>query len=265
MDHQKSDLLIDSAYMCALIIVLFLFLFSFYGSSQRLFCISPGPEGDVDSLVLKKAFDATGGALLSIGIFFLLLLAAIIVHELGHLIGGVIKGYRPAHFCVFGIVLSLKGKRSFSYDPSARFGGYTVMCTGDIKRSPLLLIRMGPLFECAFFLAVSIFVAGVDADVTGIFLLGEIIAYLFVRTVSSGHAVGDDSATAAEVLAEGPKDYNKLMNVYDGILLGKEAKAKGVIPHDGILLGEEAKAKGVIPRNGSLTIKEELLMYGREE
>ncbi|MCR5521054.1 MAG: hypothetical protein K6F44_03985 [Lachnospiraceae bacterium] len=260
MNRRKSDPFIDLAYMCALLVVLGFFVFAFFCSRAFAHEILVNPNEGVETVLLEKAVSAFGEALLSVVFFSFLMICTIIMHELGHALGGFVAGYRAAHFCVFGICLSFGKKKVFRFDRSAVFGGYVVMCAKDPEKSPLLLLRMGPLAECLFLSLVAAIVAIGETSVTGIFLLGETVAYFFVRMAMSGKSREDDSSTAAQVLEEGPGYYNRLMDVYDEMISGK-----GEMRNDA-----SVKTSGDLPaaadvHSSSMTVREELLLYEKKK
>jgi len=269
MTDQKHDPFIDFAYVLSLLAVLMLFIVLFTGLSGY----TPegvGAQGKNDlSEVAGTAGFMLGRLVVSLIVFGAILLGTVFFHELGHALGGMACGYRIAHFCVFGIVISFgrkkkekignsalrkrkvqiddsaRKKKKVQIDDSAYFGGYVIACTDEKKRSPLVLLRMGPWAEC-FFILTSAFLSPIVFDpVCAVFVTGEMLAYLYVRTLSLRRDDESDSCTSAQVMAEGPGDYNRLMDIYD------------------MHLTESVKSKRVREKRGdkSMTVKEELAFY----
>ncbi|MCR5432142.1 MAG: site-2 protease family protein [Lachnospiraceae bacterium] len=303
MNHQKSDPIIDCSYLIAFVISFCLFLYSFFGCAGALsahfgrehklgeVCTAENtaiPGQSTEAILIEEAAEVIVAAVISVLLFIPLILSVIVVHELGHLIGGFLAGYKAAHFCVFGGVFSFVKRLKVHYDRSAVLGGYVVMRSNDHERSPLLLIRMGPLSECIMLIGAAVLFAFWKQDAAGIFLQGEISGFLLVRIAASGKSSEDDSSTAAQVSEEGPRDYNRLMDIYDEMLM---AKALSREPKDEMLM---AKALSREPKDESafdgdcdgyrrnsapdrdkmssgkfpgrhLTIKEELTLYGKEK
>lgn len=294
MKHHRSDPFIDLAYSFALLTVLVIFSFSFFSLFGSIRAETFVTGEDALTGVVRNASRVAKGAFFSVFIFVMLLFAAIVFHELGHFLGGILKGYRPAHLCLFGVILSFKGERRIRSDRSARFGGYVVMCPEDQGRSPVMLIRMGPLFECMFFVTVAVVTGFGESTVAGVFLLGEILSYLFVRILASGHSAEDDSSTVAEVRQNGPEDYNRLMNIYDREISGAgrnvpgdrrssreersvssecgsiRVKRTSSTPHTrgkstNHDAGSETSRRQRSKYRETLTVREELSLYGKED
>ena len=245
MIRHDSDPFIDLSFFFAFLGVLAIFVVSFL---KLFYPDSPGfsPSGtSPPDTVFDGVFAVALGALLSVAIFTLLLAVSVIVHELGHLAGGLLTGYRLRHFCLFGVVLSARGSTHVRFDRSALFGGYVVMCTDDPCRSPVTLLRAGPFAECTLMLSAAIAAVHLLSPVTGVFVLGEILSFLCVRNLAVGRSVCDDSSTAAQVSAEGPADYNNLMDIYDREL--------------------ENCGRMVPAAPADLTVKEELSLYVKKE
>ena len=265
MTRYKTDVITDLAYYSAFVIDLILFVISLTGliDSDLTPAVS---EREAVWIVLDDACEVVCTALFSVALFSILLCAVVIVHELGHVLGGLVKGYRIAHFCVFGLVISPRGRRLIQFDRTALFGGYAVMLSPERNRSPLFLLRAGPWAECVFLSMTSGFILiGLKAAVIGepllcSFLLGEIVAFLFVRIVSLGTGGSDDTSTAAQVICDGPGDYNRLMDIYDKQINEVTLRLK-VSEKTGMKTG---KKKRKCTRKEVLTIKEELSLYAKE-
>ena len=252
MRSKKSDPFIDSLFFLSFVVALIVFFVSFFTAADRIiYC--PGAHGSAGSVRIsgESGPDPAGilwSALLSTVLFAFLLSLTVLVHELGHVAGGILCGYRPAHFCVFGVVFSFKGRIRLRFDRTALLGGYAVMRSRSGSGFPMLLLRGGPLAECVFMLTFSAFTAFTANPVTGVFVAGETVAYFLVRSLASGRYC-TDSATAAEVADEGAWAYNSLMCEYDRLIEGS-----------GRRIGE---AKRGAQKN--LTIGEELALYGKKE
>ena len=101
------------------------------------------------------------------------------------------------------------------------------------------------------------------SPVTGVFVLGEILSFLLVRSLTTGRSACSDSATTAQVRTEGPADYNRLMDIYDRELkdCGREVPAGK--DHGEPSAGDDVTEKRELPAN--LTVKEELSLYVKKE
>ncbi|MBR5369574.1 MAG: site-2 protease family protein [Lachnospiraceae bacterium] len=263
MIRHDSDPFIDLSFFSVFLGVLAIFVVSFL---KLFYPDSPGfsPSGtSPPDTVFGGVFAVALGALLSVAIFTLLLAVSVIVHELGHLAGGLLTGYRLRHFCLFGVVLSARGSTHVRFDRSALFGGYVVMCTDDPGRSPVALLRAGPLAECTLMLSAAVAAVFLLSPVTGVFVLGEILSFLLVRSLTTGRSACGDSATTAQVRTEGPADYNRLMDIYDRELkdCGREVPAGK--DHGEPSAGDDVTEKRELPAN--LTVKEELSLYVKKE
>ncbi|MBQ6090266.1 MAG: site-2 protease family protein [Lachnospiraceae bacterium] len=263
MIRHDSDPFIDLSFFSAFLGVLAIFVVSFL---KLFYPDSPGfsPSGtSPHDTVFGGVFAVALGALLSVAIFTLLLAVSVIVHELGHFVGGLLTGYRLRHFCLFGVVLSARGSTHVRFDRSALFGGYVVMCTDDPGRAPVALLRAGPLAECTLMLSAAVAAVFLLSPVTGVFVLGEILSFLLVRSLTTGRSACSDSATTAQVRTEGPADYNRLMDIYDRELkdCGREVPAGK--DHGEPSAGDDVTEKRELPAN--LTVKEELSLYVKKE
>ncbi|MBR6294165.1 MAG: hypothetical protein IKR54_06210 [Lachnospiraceae bacterium] len=256
MVRHDCDPFIDLSYFFAFLIALGVFIIRFL-SAFGPGSLNPVPEGDMSAgkvaaeALALDAFSVVKGALLSCTIFLVLLVGAVIAHESGHMMGGLLTGYILRHFCLFGVVLSFGGTRRVRFDRSALLGGYVVMCSGDTGRSPMTLLRAGPFFECTLMTAAAVSAALLPDHLTGVFVIGEILSFLCVRSLTAGRSACSDSATAAQVRAEGPADYNRLMDHYDEELTACTKRVPG--PED---CGDD---------HNDLTVKEELSLYVKKE
>ncbi len=257
------------AYFITFIVVLTLFVISFTGVFAPEGAVVAGSKEEALRIVWDNACRIFASSLASVAAFTALLCAVVIVHELGHFAGGKIMGYSLVHFCVFGFLISPRKKRFLHFDKTALAGGYVVMRSTDPGNSPLLLIRMGPWAECVFISGIgfmSLCTADSESMVTCSFLLGEIVAFLLVRILSLGSGGRDDTSTAAQVRADGPGDYNRLMDIYDEQL--SIAMNRGFMIRTENKYGDTeektTKKRRKKVREDRLTIKEELSIYVKE-
>ncbi|MCR5829197.1 MAG: hypothetical protein K6F93_02480 [Lachnospiraceae bacterium] len=275
MNYQKYDLLIDLAYVLSFSVVLILFISRFSdlsGVAGRIFEYLGSVENMEPMLLIVLCIKEV---CYSCAVFAGIFMGSVVIHESGHALGGILRGYGIAHFCVFGIVFSLKGKKKVRFDVSAVFGGYVVACNREKTADPVILLRMGPWAECFYIVAASLLTYLGSDTLCGIFVLGELSAYEFIRVLSAVRGRNGDSSTAGEVLCEGPEDYNMLMDVYDKVLSG--ISGRRIIAVDAQGRNNAAKSgayRGVGEKSGEykvagarkLSIKEELeLYYGKEQ
>ncbi len=112
--------------------------------------------------------------------FAVILFLTVILHELGHFIGGKLSGYKFAGFAILGYLYN--GKRMSKYDRRMLNVGQCYMYTCDYGKNPVLLILGGCIMNMClgvFFALITLFVVDFDN-----FTLRQIYLLLFLMIPS---------------------------------------------------------------------------------
>ena len=126
---------------------------------------------------------------------------SIVMHELGHLFGGLLTGYRPISFRVFSFMLvKIDGKWQYRRSSVPGTGGQCLMAPPRMKNGdyPLALYNLGGILFCGFLsvglIAVSFFL---PTAATGLHLarfgLVSFLMNLFNAIPTSGKSMVNDA------------------------------------------------------------------------
>ena len=143
----------------------------------------------------------------------------ILIHELGHLLFGLLTGYRLLHIEILGFSFEHIGSafRLRKYKNTAV--GQCMMYSGDENRNPLLLVCGGIIFNLVFGGSAFILAIAVNGLIARILLLvfGSINLSTAVTNMFLGSATSDGKVFLELVFGEGKKErrvlYNRILKI----------------------------------------------------
>lgn len=195
-------------------------------------------------------------ALVTVVWFLFCMVVTVIVHETGHLIGGLISGYRLSGFAVSGVMLrrqegKLKWKR---YSPSCLNWGQCFMFSREINAPPEFLISGGGIMNIFVGAVLTVItILSISLDEKGIWRLmllavpASINLVMGIANLTSGSASSDGNTLKEVKGKDGIRMYNRVMMITAELL-------------DGKMYSEMAPE--LFEYSGSSSLAEELKMYG---
>ena len=126
---------------------------------------------------------------------------SIVMHELGHLLGGLLTGYRPISFRVFSFMLAkIDGKWQYRHSSVPGTGGQCLMAPPRMKNGdyPLALYNLGGILFCGILslslIAASFFLPSVTASLhLARFGLVSFLMNLFNAIPTNGKSMVNDA------------------------------------------------------------------------
>lgn len=184
----------------------------------------------------------------------------ILIHELGHLIMGLVSGYRLLYVEVFGLSLEKKdGAYGFKHMRKAALG-QCLMYHEDLEKCPILLILGGMVFNLIFgsvLILLSLFGEDLYFAVK-LYFLAEGLANMSLVLMNIFGSSVSDGRTLKEVLCS-----KKQARIYNGILLMYKYLYSGAgykdIP-DVVTLSMEELLKEGSPKEKRTGLEEEAYM-----
>lgn len=167
-------------------------------------------------------------ALATVVWFLICMVLTVIVHEMGHLVGGLISGYRLSGFAVCGVILRRQhGKLGLHRYRMQSLNWGQCFMSGDVDTEPKMLIAGGCVINIllgAVFTILSVLTLSLDEKgVWRLMLLAVPASINMIMGLANlvGGSPTSDGNTLKEVRTEdGKKMYNRSMMITAGLLDG---------------------------------------------
>ena len=188
--------------------------------------------------------------------FLCCMIVTVLVHETGHLISGLISGYRLSGFAISGFIIRRQDGRLgwHRYSHQSLSWGQCFMYANEINAPPRLLIAGGCIMNIVIGVILS-FIAIITISLEGsgvwrLMLLAVPASINIVMGIANltGGSASSDGNTLKEVKSdEGRRMYNRVMKITAELLDGK--------------MYSEMPAS-LFEYSGSSSLAEEIRMYG---